>query len=99
MQLEELEQHLNSIVKQDVIIATIHQLFRSKSLEQMCEELVHRQQKSVVLNLIKELQQYLLGINSGTTDSSMQNSNQMEALEQKVKLNQITLKEAIKLMC
>jgi len=41
----------------------------------------------------------MLGINSGTTDSSLYNSNCMEELEQKVKARHVGLEEAVEKMC
>jgi hypothetical protein len=42
---------------------------------------VEEKQKDLLLDLIRELQQYILGMSSGTTDNSVMQSDELEELE------------------
>jgi hypothetical protein len=48
--------------------------------ENIHKKIIELKKQEIILSLVRELQQYMLSINSGTTDCSMLNSDQLENL-------------------
>lgn len=65
---------------------------------QIYSKLIKIKQKNILKNLIRELQQYMMGINSGTTDNSMVNSDQLDQLMALIIGNMITNEKAVKIL-
>ena len=58
-------------------------------------ELVEEKQKDLLLDLIRELQQYILGMSSGTTDNSVMQSDELEELEYLIQKKKIDFSQAV----
>lgn len=67
-------------------------------MEAIFDYIVFQQQKSVVLTLIRELQQFVMAGNSATTDNSMVYSEAIENLEHKIQTDVLSLEEGISLL-
>lgn len=53
------------------------------------------QKRQVLLSLIRQLQQYMLSLNSGTTDASYANSDNLDVLYHRITASETSITEAV----
>ena len=61
--------------------------------------MVEQTQRQVLKGLIRQLQQYMMSINSGTTDNSMWNSDNLDSLSHLVGQSKISTSDAVAALC
>lgn len=62
------------------------------------QKLVAMKQNSLLLDLIRELHQYILGMSSNTTDNSVMQSDELEELQGLIERGELGLQESIELI-
>ncbi|CDW75874.1 UNKNOWN [Stylonychia lemnae] len=95
-QREELEGYMEKIKYENCDLRFIaEQNLDLKDWDIIIERLIDDKQKTLLLDLIRELQQYILGMSSGTTDNSVMQSDELEELEYLINKGKIQLSQAV----
>eukprot|EP00347_Sterkiella_histriomuscorum_P009867 403339570 len=102
-QREELEGYLEKLKSNNEELNFITSQHRDINWEQngmqeIIDSLVLDKQKNLLLDLIRELQQYILGMSSGTTDNSVLQSDELEELEYLIEKRKIDLHQAVEVI-
>ena len=102
-QREELEHVIEKLKDKNEDLNFISTQFKIQDLEllsweQIIDMVLDIRQKSLLLDLIRELQQYILGMSSGTTDNSVLQSDELEELEYLIENKKIPLNQAVEII-
>ena len=102
-QREELEHVIEKLKDKNEDLNFISTQFKIQDLEllsweQIIDMVLDIRQKSLLLDLIRELQQYILGMSSGTTDNSVLQSDELEELEYLIENKKIPLNQAVEVI-
>lgn len=87
-QREEIEQYIEKTKMEnldlkfvsDMVSTNINQIEDQEKWEQVKQALITEKQRCLLLDLIRELHQYILGLSSNTTDNSVMQSDELEEL-------------------
>lgn len=67
--------------------------------EEVYQHFIQMKQTKILNVLIRELQQYMMSMNSGTTDSSMLNSDNLDKLSAMLNAKKISFEDTTKAIC
>lgn len=97
-QREELESLIETLNNnnEDVKFVCEQQLqHNNNDWDSIKQSLINKKERNLLLNLIIELQQYILGMSSNTTDNSVMQSDDLEDLQMMLENGQIETDQAI----
>lgn len=96
LQREDLESFHESLSLQFPDLQTFRSRFNGQlDMSHLLEEIVYSKQRRLLTDLIRELQQYILSMSAGTTDTSVMQSDELEDIDCNISLQKISHEEAV----
>ena len=105
-QREELEQYSESLKNESIDLQLISSISENNRINPDDEEawgklviqLLEAKQRHLLLDLIRELHQYILGLSSNTTENSVMQSEELEDLSSLIEKETLSVEEAVELI-